>query len=419
MNQKPCRSSRGRDSNVGRQLHISFEAFAGDLRRRGYHPNTIGVYGRVVAHFGRWLSPQHIVPRQIRQTHVEAFLHRHLPRCHCPQPVVRSFPVCRGALHSFGDFLRRERWIPVPRKRAPRLRAADRLLLEFDQHLDRVQGLSVVTRRARRRYAREWLEWQFSRRRLRWGTLKPRDLFGFVTARAQRLKGTSVHALAVGLRSFLRFLEFTGRIRPGLAAAVPCPASPAFPPPAQVLDSGRRLRFLRSFDRRTSAGRRDYAIALCFSELALRANEVAALTLEDVDWRALTVRLRQTKQRRERLLPLPSRVARALVAYLQRSRPAVGHRLLFINLRPPLGRPLPTDGVRNVIRRAFGRCGLKPTGPHLLRQTWATAAHQRGTDLKRIADVLGHRSVDTTAPYAKVHFEQLRQAALPWPRLQP
>lgn len=419
MNQKPCRSSRDRESNVGRQLHISFEAFAGDLRRRGYHPNTMGLYGRVVAHFGRWLSPQDIVPRQIREAHVAAFLHRHLSRCHCPQPAIRSFPLCRGALHSFLDFLRRERWIPDPPKRAPRLWAADRLLVEFDQHLDRVQGLAVVTRRARRRYAREFLDWEFGRRRLRLRTLLPRDLFRFVTARAQHLKGTSLHALAVGLRSFLRFLEFTGRIRPGLAGAVPCPASPAFPPPAQVLDPGRRLRFLRSFDRHTSAGRRDYAIALCFSELALRANEVAALTLEDVDWRALTVRLRQTKQRRERLLPLPSRVARALVAYLKRSRPAVGHRLLFINLRPPLGRPLPTDGVRNVIRRAFGRCGIKATGPHILRQSWATAAHQRGTDLKRIADVLGHRSVDTTASYAKVHFEQLRQAALPWPRPQP
>ena len=418
MNQKSCRSSWAAESNVGPQLHISFEACAGDLRRRGYHPNTIGVYGRVLAHFGRWLSPQHVAPRQIRPPHVDRFLRKHLPRCHCPQPAIRSFALCRGALHCFLDFLRRERWIPDPPTRAPRLRAAERLLVEFDQHLDRVQGLSAVTRRARRRYAREWLERQFGRRRLRWHSVKPRDCFRFVTARAQHLKGASVHALAVGLRSFLRFLEFTGRIRPGLAGAVPCPACPAFPPPAQVLDPGSRLRFLRSFDRATSAGRRDYAIALCFSELALRANEVAALTLDDVDGRALTVRLRQTKQRRERLSPLPSRVARALVAYLQRSRPAVGHRLLFVNLRPPLGRPLPTDGVRNVIRRAFGRCGIKATGPHLLRQSWATVAHQRGTDLKRIADVLGHRSVDTTAPYAKVHFEQLRQAALPWPRLQ-
>jgi integrase len=125
---------------------------------------------------------------------------------------------------------------------------------------------------------------------------------------------------------------------------------------------------------------------------------VAALTLGDVDWRALTVRLRQTKQRRERLLPLPGRVARALVVYLRRDRLVVEHRLLFINLRPPLGRPLPTDGVRNVIRRAFGRCGIKASGPRILRQSWASAAHQRGADLKQIADVLGHRSVEMTAP---------------------
>ena len=73
-------------------------------------------------------------------------------------------------------------------------------------------------------------------------------------------------------------------------------------PPTQVLDSDTRLRFLRSFDCTTPVGRRDHTIALCFSELALRASEVAALTLDDVDWRALTVRLRKTKQRRERLL---------------------------------------------------------------------------------------------------------------------
>jgi len=208
----------------------------------------------------------------------------------------------------------------------------------------------------------------------------------------------------LSLQGFLRFLEFTGRIRPGLAEGVPCPITPPPSPPTQVLDSDTRLRFLRSFDCTTPVGSRDHAIALCFSELALRANEVAALTLDDVDWRALTVRLRRTKQRRERLLPLPCRVARALVVYLQQDRPVIGHRRLFISLRPPLGRPLPTDGVRNVIRRAFGRCGNQATGPHILRQSWATLAHQRGTDLKLIADVLGHRSVDTTAPYATVHF---------------
>jgi len=416
MNQKLCRDAWDREENAGHQVHIISEAFACDLRSRGYATSTIGLYGRIVAHFGRWLSQRQVAPRQIRPFHVDGFLQQHLPRCHCVPPVVHTLSHCRRALYGFLDFLRRWRWIPDPPKSAPCLRAADRLVVEFDQHLDRVQGLSVVTRQARRRYAREWLDGQFGRQRLRLRTLKPRDLLRFVNARAQSLKGTSVHALAVGLRSFLRFLEFTGRIRPGLASAVPCPASPPFPPPTHILDPGTRLRFLRSFDRTNPVGRRDYAIALCFSELALRANEVAALTLDDVDWRALTVRLRQTKQRRERLLPLPSRVARALVAYLQRSRPVVGHRLLFMSLRPPRGRPLLTDGVRHVIGRAFDRCGIKATGPHILRQSWATVAHQRGTDLKLIADVLGHGSVDTTVQYAKVHFEQLRQAALPWPQ---
>jgi len=66
--------------------------------------------------------------------------------------------------------------------------------------------------------------------------------------------------------------------------------------------------------------------------------------------------------------------------------------------------------------RAFARCRIEATGPHVLRRSWATLAHRRGTGLKLIADILGHRSLETTAPYAQIHFEELRQAALPWPR---
>ena len=416
MNQKPIRSARDGEENTGHQLHIISEAFACDLRSRGYATSTIGLYGRIVAHFGGWLSQQQVTPQQIRLPHVDGFLQQHLARCHCNPPVVRNFPLCRGALNGFLNFLRREQWIPDPPKTAHRLTAADRLLLEFDQHLDRVQGLSVLTRRARGRYAREFLDAQFGRRRLQVRALKPGDCLRFVNARALALKRTSLHALVVGLRSFLRFLEFTGRVRQELAGAVPSPACPPTQPPLQVLEQSTLHQFLCCFDRTTPIGRRDYAIALCFTELALRANEVAALTLEDVDWRASTLRLRQTKQRRERLLPLPSRVARALVAYLQRGRPAVAHRTLFVSLWAPLGRPLSTDGVRHAIGRAFARCGIEATGPHMLRRSWATLAHRRGAGLKLIADILGHQSLETTAPYAQVHFEELRQAALAWPR---
>jgi integrase/recombinase XerD len=415
MNQKPFREARDGEENTGNQLHIISEAFARNLRGRGYATSTIGLYRRIVAHFGGWLSKRRVTPQRIRRPHLDRFLQRHLPRCRCDPPEVRNLAVCRGALNGFLNFLRRERWIPDPPKKVPRFTAADRLLAEFDQHLDRVQGLSVLTRRARRRYAREFLDARHGRRRLQVRALKPGDCLRFVNTRSLTLKKTSLHALVVGLRSFLRFLEFTDRVPQGLAGAVPSPACPPTQPPLQVLDQSARRRFLCCFDRATPIGRRDYAIALCFTELALRANEVTALTLEDIDWRVSTMKLCQTKQRRERLLPLPPRVARALVAYLQRGRPAVAHRALFVSLWAPLGRPLSTDGVRHVIGRAFARCGIEATGPHILRRSWATLAHQRGAGLKLIADILGHQSLETTAPYARVHFEELRQAALPWP----
>ena len=82
--------------------------------------------------------------------------------------------------------------------------------------------------------------------------------------------------------------------------------------------------------------RRNYAIALCLSELALRANELVDLTLDDVDWRRQTLRLRQTKQRRQRLLPLPSPVARALADYPRRGRPVAAHRAIFVRHRAPV-----------------------------------------------------------------------------------
>jgi site-specific recombinase XerD len=412
--QYDCAHSRKAD----RQLHINPEGFARDLTGRGYAPSTVSLYRRAVEHFGLWLQQRQIAPQQICPGHAKGFL-EHLPRCRCRQPVVRSFQTCRAALLRFLDFLRRSGLMLDPPKKLPVLRAADRLLLDFDQHLDRVHGLSVLTRRARRRYAGEFLDAQFGLRPLRLRTLKPTDLLRFVNARALTLKRTSLHALVVGLRSFLRFLEFSGRTRQGLAGTVPSPACPPPQPPLQVLDQGNRRRFLDSFDRTTRIGRRDYAMALCFADMALRANEVTDLTLDDVDWRASTLRLRQTKQRRERLLPLPSRVARALVAYLQRGRPPVAHRTLFVTLWAPPGRPLSTDGVRHAIGRAFARCGIEATGPHILRRSWATLAHRRGAGLKLIADILGHQSLETTAPYAQVHFEELRQAALPWPRTKP
>ena len=234
--------------------------------------------------------------------------------------------------------------------------------------------------------------------------------------RTRKLTSGGARHVTTSLRSFLRFLEFTGRVRAGLSDAVPQTAQPREHQLPRVLDTEQWRRFMSSFPLHTPIGQRDYAMALCLSELALRADEVAGLTLGDLDWRAMTLRLSRTKQRRQRLLPLPDRVAKALAAYLKQGRPQTKSRALFVRHRAPLGEPLRGRFVRRIIRRAFIRCGIDLTGTHILRHTWATCAHRRGASLKLIADLLGHRSLDTTTRYAHVNLEELRQASLPWPR---
>lgn len=207
-------------------------------------------------------------------------------------------------------------------------------------------------------------------------------------------------------------------MQPVLSGALPQPVPPLPPPPPHTLEPKQWRKFLSSFDRATAAGRRGYAIVLCLAQLAMRGQEVVNLTLEDLDWRAMTVRLHQTKQRRERLLPLPDAVARAIVSYLKQGRPPTVSRALFVRHLAPVGQPLSAQFVRGLVRRAFARCRIKACGSYILRHTWATWAHRRGAGLKLIADVLGHRSLQSTQRYAHVNLEELRQAALPWPKFR-
>jgi site-specific recombinase XerD len=294
----------------------------------------------------------------------------------------------------------------------------DRLITAYDWHMDRVCGLSVETRRRRRRCARQFLGWRFGRGQPQLEQLQARQVSSYVFLRARRLGPTGIRALVVNLRNFLRFLEFSGRLRPGLAEAVPQPVPPLPPPPPKTLEPEQWRKFLNSFPRSTAKGRRDYAIVRCLAELALRGQEVVSLTLDDLDWRAMTVRLAQTKQQRQRLLPLPNGVAKAIVSYLQHGRPPTQSRMLFVHHLAPVGQALRAQSVRVLVRRAFARCGLKASGTYILRHTWATWAHRRGTGLKLIADLLGHRSLGSTQRYAHVNLEELRQVALPWPRIK-
>jgi integrase/recombinase XerD len=398
-------------------LGIILTGFVSDLHARGYTPGGIRFHVLTVEHFGQWLKQRRVLLRHLSTAHITEFLQLHLPRCRCPRPAPKVQPDCRASLRRFVEFLQGQGLIKKRAVKAIPEGPVDRLMTAYDTHLERVCGLSAETRRRRQLLARQFLRWRFGRRQPQMDRLRAKQVSSFVFSRARQLGPSGIRALVVHLRSLLRFLEFSGRLRPGLSGSVPQPVPPLPPPPPSTLEPKQCRRFLDSFARTTPTGRRDYAIVLCLAQLALRSQEVVSLTLDDLDWRAMTVRLRQTKQQRERLLPLPDAVAKAIVSYLKHGRPPTPSRALFVHQWAPAGRPLTAPFVRRLVRRAFARCRIQASGSYILRHTWATWAHRRGAGLKLIADVLGHRSLQSTQRYAHVNLEELRQVALPWPKI--
>jgi integrase len=219
------------------------------------------------------------------------------------------------------------------------------------------------------------------------------------------------------MRSFLRYLRLLGVGNSTWTAAVPRAAQWRLATLPSVLTDNEVSAFLAAFDRMTPTGRRGYAIALCFTELGLRVGEVAGLALHDIDWRAGVLTLAPGKTRRASQLPLPASVAGALADYLRHARPPSPSRVIFVHHRAPRGAPLGASGVRCAVRAAYRQAGLDAcwTGTHVLRHTAATRMLRAGVSLKEIADVLRHRSLDTSAIYAKVDHAALSAVAMPWP----
>jgi site-specific recombinase XerD len=81
------------------------------------------------------------------------------------------------------------------------------------------------------------------------------------------------------------------------------------------------------------------------------------------------------------------------------------------------GRPLSAGAVSEVVARALRRAHVDApiAGAYVFRHTVASRMVQRGASLKEVADMLGHRSLDSAATYAKLNLPALREVALPWP----
>jgi site-specific recombinase XerD len=231
-----------------------------------------------------------------------------------------------------------------------------------------------------------------------WAAVTAGDVTRFVVRECSCRSRASVCKLVSELRSFLRFAQLDGCTALALSRAVPPVATWSASSLPRWAPAGDVAALLSSCDRQSAAGRRDFAILALLVRLGLRAGEVAAMQLGDVDWRSGEV-LVHGKARREEKLPLPQDVGEALADYLQHGRPRVASRSVFLRLRAPQ-RGLASQGVTCVVGRAPRRAGLAPIGAHRLRHTAATEMLRAGASLTEVGQALRQRAAATTAIYA-------------------
>jgi len=386
------------------------EPFAGgfvvELSAQGYTAGSAVQQMCLMAHLSRWLAAEGLGPAALSPAVVERFC------CARRAAGYRSLLSSR-ALDPLLSYLRQLGVVPAVSAPVPG-GAVEELLCRYRRYLEIERGLVAGSARVYVHWVRPFLEGMAGEDGLDLDGLDAaavrRFVVGFCAGRSRR----TTEVLVAALRALLRFLYFEGELTRPLVDAVPSVAAWRLSELPRRLDGEQVRRLLGACDRQTAQGRRDFAIVTVLARLGLRAGAVAALSLDDIDWRAGEITALGKGSRSERL-PLPVDVGEAIVAYLRDGRP---HRSLdgavFVRMLAPY-RALSSDGVSMVVASAARRAGLGQVGAHRLRHTAASEMLRAGAGLPEIGQVLGHRAAATTAIYAKVDRDGLRQVARSWP----
>jgi integrase/recombinase XerD len=291
----------------------------------------------------------------------------------------------------------------------------------YAQWLSDIRGLAATTIPNRKAEAYRLLESLGERGgdELLLAQITVADLDHYLTQRAPQLRRATRQKLALCLRGFLRYLQIQGLIQQDLSGTVVSPQRYAFEsiPPALRADHVDAVLQSVKMDH-TPKGLRDQAILLLLATYGLRAGEVTALRLDDIDWRNERLRVRHSKTRCESFLPLLAPVGEAILAYLRNGRPQTKAREVFLRVRAPFQSLRAGSSLYHMVEHRLQKAEVilkRKHGPHAFRHARAVGLLNAGVTMKTIGDVLGHRSPDSTAIYLKLATPELRAIGLEIP----
>lgn len=401
------RARHGRPRRSGGPLDEVVLDLVAWLRDQGYAPGTAASVSCTAARLSDWMAWQGLGAQELDDAILTRFVASQVRG-------RRRHPSSARRIVTVRKFLLATGLITAPVRATPALSPSEQLLLEWTQYMLTRRGVSQGWATE----ARRWIAGFVAELpvdpegRLRWDGVDAAAVNRYVTGQGTGYSLSSRRHLVSSMRGLLDWAFLTGRLERAISASVlrPAPAVPGLP---RTLSAGQVQALIAAADTSTPAGRRDRAIVVLISRLALRAGEVAALVLDDLNWQAGTL-VAHGKGGRVLTLPIPADVGQALVDYLRDGRPpGAADRAVFTRLRPPLV-GLSSKGISGVVAHLAVEAGLGTVHAHVLRHTAATAVLAAGGSLIEARELLGHARTDTTMVYARTDLGELRELVPAW-----
>lgn len=376
------------------------------LRRLGYAEWTIRNYLKSTGHLCQWLQKRRIrVLKDLSQCDLRA-AYKHFRK--------RRADIAASS-RAFGRFLVEHRLIRAEKPEP--LSRSERQIQRFVWYLRELRGLAPFTVRGHQSRIRAFLQFlKLDERPSAIRTLNLGQIEAFLRKSAKTNNRFSLQHVVASVRAFLRHQHAQGLLREPLHHQIDTPRTYRFEQLPRALPWEQVTALIRSIDQSMPGGLRDFTLLYLAARYGLRSGELVRLTLDDIDWRAGTLKVSQTKNKQTLLLPLTDEIGNILACYLKTGRPLSSHRELFLRRRAPAG-ALAHTAVHDILAHRIALSGLKlpPIGSHVLRHSLAVHLLRRGVCLPTIGAALGHRDPESTAVYLRLATDDLREVGLPVP----
>lgn len=393
-----------------------FDGMAAKLKTEGYAASTAKVILGKCCLFNNFLIEQKVTRiADLSQPMADAFLAYHLADVRTTSRMYAPGADAHNAIkHLFAYLVTTGAWTPPKPKPTPKV--YDWILKPYLQYLNDEHELCAVMMKSSQARVVAFLEML--------GTNATRK--GLLKLRADKIEShvrghlkdspDNYSAMAAALRRFLRYCADRKLIGADFSGLIPPSRRYRLASLPKGMEDPALDRVLRVFDRETPGGARDYAIAILMMAYGIRGISAAELLLDDIDWQHSRIRIRARKGGKEVMLPLLEAVGDVIIEYLKHRADTSPFREVFLSIHAPI-KPLSSQMISQIIRSAMAKAGVLGSGggSRTLRHSWAIRALGQNSSIKAIADVLGHRYIDTTFIYAKADLKALREVAMPWP----